>query len=91
MKRWLAVLLLMFGGLGAEAVQPGPCQLVVNTRTGRYPNGRGDRDDHDGRDGRDSHDGRGGRGGRDGHDGRDNRNNRSAENNPKWERRRGVF
>lgn len=45
MKRWLAVLLLMFGGLGAEAVQPGPCQLVVNTRTGRYPGDRYDRGD----------------------------------------------
>jgi len=49
MRRWLAVLLLMLGGLGTEADQPGPCQLIANSRTGRYPN---DGDDRYGRYGR---------------------------------------
>lgn len=34
-RRLLAVLALLAGGLGAEAVQPGPCQLIVNSQTRR--------------------------------------------------------
>ncbi len=29
-RRLLAALAFLFGGLGAEAVQPGPCQLICN-------------------------------------------------------------
>ncbi|MDC6163607.1 hypothetical protein PPH93_18280 [Achromobacter xylosoxidans] len=32
LRRLLAVLALLAGGLGAEAVQPGPCQLIVNSQ-----------------------------------------------------------
>ena len=35
MRRLLAVLALLFGGLGAEAVQPGPCQLICNSQVRR--------------------------------------------------------
>lgn len=35
MRRLLAVLALLAGGLGAEAVQPGPCQLICNSQTRR--------------------------------------------------------
>ncbi|BEG75281.1 hypothetical protein [Achromobacter xylosoxidans] len=35
LRRLLAVLALLAGGLGAEAVQPGPCQLIVNSQDRR--------------------------------------------------------
>lgn len=35
LRRLLAVLALLFGGLGAEAVQPGPCQLICNSQVRR--------------------------------------------------------
>ncbi|WP_241073891.1 hypothetical protein [Achromobacter insuavis] len=35
LRRLLAVLALLAGGLGAEAVQPGPCQLIVNSQVRR--------------------------------------------------------
>ncbi|WP_158515148.1 hypothetical protein [Bordetella sp. H567] len=44
MKRWLAVLLLMLGGVGAESVRPGPCQLLSDTGTQRLRERRDDRD-----------------------------------------------
>ncbi|WP_156515837.1 hypothetical protein [Achromobacter ruhlandii] len=34
-RRLLAVLALLAGGVGAEAVQPGPCQLIVNSQARR--------------------------------------------------------
>ncbi len=34
-RRLLAVLALLAGGLGAEAVQPGPCQLTVTSQARR--------------------------------------------------------
>lgn len=35
LRRLLAVLALLAGGLGAEAVQPGPCHLIVNSQVRR--------------------------------------------------------
>ncbi|WYX51327.1 hypothetical protein WJ977_01235 [Achromobacter xylosoxidans] len=35
LRRLLAVLALLAGGLGAEAVQAGPCQLIVNSQDRR--------------------------------------------------------
>lgn len=42
MKRWLAALLLMLGGLGAETVRPGPCQLLADTWAQRLRDRRED-------------------------------------------------
>lgn len=49
MKRWLAVLLLMLGGVGAESVRPGPCQLLADSGAQRLRDRRDDRDRLDGR------------------------------------------
>lgn len=35
LRRLFAVLALLAGGLGAEAVQPGPCQLIHNSQARR--------------------------------------------------------
>ena len=37
MKRFLAVLLLLFGGFTAEAAKPFQCQLIANSRPRRDP------------------------------------------------------
>lgn len=57
MKRWMGVLLLLVGGLGAESVRPGPCQLLADTRMLRPRDRRGnpDRNDRDRRADREPH------------------------------------
>lgn len=51
MKRWVSALLLMLGGLGAEALRPGPCPLIVDNGMPQLRDRRERRDDKDRLDG----------------------------------------